>query len=636
MKTSPSAETAPRVGALRNWIAQSRAHGFSCAACLVLNLPLAAAPPEEQGARPPVIEPPSASPSTSVASFATIDAWMESTLERASPAVSCWFVDVGGAWRSERSERTAAIVVARREGATQDRPAHLVLGPVLVNAAALEPPGPHSDESLARRGRMDAGKSLKKLLGLSFMAVSPAARPAASVASIHASILPAHTSLGAPAALPDADLLRVIEFATAATFDPIAARCIPASQSTSSEVELQHLRGAVVAEVAGLTRRGSAMLEMAKQMSSDSSLDPAAIAMEDAADGLARGGEKAFENDVQLLPPPSPLGFVAWTIAVDGQQALKRAKGDVAGADLDLASLVREIRRIGAPHIADLVLARVPVGSTGFTSFTYSERFGTDGWELAAAVARGIDMRHALVQRLHELAFRHAALGGFPADAIEELELRLAMLEAHLPIGWSMSKGDEAQIAEHLAERLSGDARQGVDRVQARTVAWELYAAVWNLSDALPREVVDARNAQRAAFVSEARAALEKLGDPDSIDALVAELRATLDSPFQAALLCPGGASTEAEVLAYLREYADFIPADEAAAMQHRKQRNPAAWSLYITTYAGGMIASMLGPMASDIHTSRLRVVPLIPFADCSTYYSSSLGRPRFPRLIVR
>jgi len=49
------------------------------------------------------------------------------------------------------------------------------------------------------------------------------------------------------------------------------------------------------------------------------------------------------------------------------------------------------------------------------------------------------------------------------------------------------------------------------------------------------------------------------------------------------------------------------------------------------------MLADMFGPLSSDISTRpRHRVVPLIPFPDASSYFSSSTGQPSFPRLIVR
>ena len=168
----------------------------------------------------------------------------------------------------------------------------------------------------------------------------------------------------------------------------------------------------------------------------------------------------------------------------------------------------------------------------------------------------------------------------------------------------------------------------------ARTVAWEVYAAAWNLSDALPREVTEARAAQQARFEAVLREPLAVLGDADAEAAVLASIRGALRSPFQAATLCPGGIMKEREVLQYLGEIAARI--DAQYADQLRQVKGMSFWQEALDAHSGGMLADMLGPLSSDISRSRHRVVPLIPFPDAGSYYSASTARLAFPRLIVR
>jgi hypothetical protein len=161
-----------------------------------------------------------------------------------------------------------------------------------------------------------------------------------------------------------------------------------------------------------------------------------------------------------------------------------------------------------------------------------------------------------------------------------------------------------------------------------------VYAAAWNLSDALPREVVEARVAQHARFESLLREPLAALKDPELEGAVLAAIRGTLRSPFQAASLCPGGEMTEREVSQYLSEIRGRMQDSDVASV--RAAKGTSFWHGWVDYYAGGMLADMLGPLASDIALARHRVVPLVPFPDASSYFSSSTIRLAYPRLIVR
>ena len=167
-----------------------------------------------------------------------------------------------------------------------------------------------------------------------------------------------------------------------------------------------------------------------------------------------------------------------------------------------------------------------------------------------------------------------------------------------------------------------------------RTVVWEMYAAAWNLSDALPREVLEARAAQQARFEDTLRGVLAVLQDPEIEGAMLSAIRDRISSPFQAAALCPAEAMTEGEVLSGLAMWKSWIRSDDGPRI--RELKGTPFWRGNIDAYAHSMLAQMLGPLSSDIAPVRLRVVPLVPFPDASSYYSSSTGRPTFPRLIVR
>ncbi|MFN9077010.1 MAG: hypothetical protein ACK5WX_06245, partial [bacterium] len=430
-----------------------------------------------------------------------------------------------------------------------------------------------------------------------------------------------------PAPLSSDALDKSLEYASSEPFMALDPRCAPRGTAAPTDAEIERWRGSATAEVSELASRGARLLADARVRAST----PAAEANPT---DTAKTSADAQAQQLPLLPPQHPLGFVAWAMAVDGQQALKRASGDIKGADADVANLRRVLRMAGATRTAELVAERVPVQSEGFQSWSWSPQSPLDAWDLAASVSKGIDARRRLMERLRELALKHAVLGGFPQEGLDEIEMRFAMLESNLPIGWSMRASDEATISEHLEARLNGSLRQGIDRVQARTVAWEVYAAAWNLSDALPREVVEARAAQQARFEAVLREPLALLRDAEAEEAVMAAIRSTVGSPFQAATLCPGGIMTEREVAQYLGEIKGRIRDADVSRLQEAK--GTSFWQGWVDYYTGGMLADMFGPLSSDIAPSRHRVVPLIPFPDASSYYSSSTGRPTFPRLIVR
>jgi hypothetical protein len=550
----------------------------------------------------------------------SIPARLVLALDEARPADQCWFIDADGRWTLEQKGEPVAIVVARREAATPDRKARMVLGPVLMSGA-LRPAA--NDAATAQKTAL-----IRQLRGLSFAQASFAANAqGASDSRSEVVLQPASAALGVPAPLSPEALDKSLEYASSQPFVALEARCAPRGTAAPTDAEIERWRGAATAEVADLASRGAKLLADARVRAST----PAAEANPT---DTAKTSADAQAQELPLLPPQHPLGFVAWAMAVDGQQALKRASGDIKGADADVANLRRVLRMAGATRTAELVAERVPVQSEGFQSWSWSPQSPLDAWDLAASVSKGIDSRRRLMERLRELALKHAVLGGFPQEGLDEIEMRFAMLESNLPIGWSMRASDEALISEHLEARLNGSLRQGIDRVQARTVAWEVYAAAWNLSDALPREVVEARAAQQARFEAVLREPLALLRDAEAEEAVLAAIRSTVGSPFQAATLCPGGIMTEREVAQYLGEIKGRIRDSDVSRLQELK--GTSFWQGRIDNYIGGMLADMLGPLSSDIAPSRHRVVPLIPFSDASSYYSSSTGRTTFPRLIVR
>jgi hypothetical protein len=127
----------------------------------------------------------------------------------------------------------------------------------------------------------------------------------------------------------------------------------------------------------------------------------------------------------------------------------------------------------------------------------------------------------------------------------------------------------------------------------------------------------------------------------EALDAARVYIQQALGSPFQASFLCPGSDWADREVLTYLAKWKSMVPAHvtEGLQMMRLGRTEPPyseAWHGIIDSYAGSALADMIGPLSSDIAPTRHRVVPLIPFPDASSYYSSSTGRPKYPRLIVR
>ncbi len=598
--------------------------GLGCVLCAVLFA--TGAPASSQ-----VSDPPAAAQEGAAVEAAptarSLEAWLALALKDGQPEEQCWFIDADGTWTLRQPAETIAIVVARREAATPERAARLVLGPVLMSGA-LRPAA--NDAAAARKMAL-----IRQVLGLSFAQASFAANAQAASGSRAEVVLePASAVLGVPVPLSSDALDKSLEYASLQAFVALDARCAPRGSAAQTEEEIERWERSAIAEASALASHGVKLLSDARTRAST----PAEEAVAPAPPATETDARKpdAKARELPLLPPRHPLGFVAWAVAVDGQQALKRANGDIDGADADVANLRHVLRSAGASRSADLVAMRIPLRSAGFQSWSHSPHFPLDAWDLAATVSQGIDARRRLVERLHELARKHAVLGGFPQESLDELEMRFAMLEANLPIGWSMTASDQSVISEHLEARLNGSMRQGIDRVQARTVVWEMYAAAWNLSDALPREVLEARAAQQTRFEAALREPLALIGNDDAAEAVLAAIRLTVSSPFQPATLCPAGIHKEREALQYLGEIAARISEDDRMSLRQWSKGSP-NWQNWVNYYVGGMLADMFGPLSSDISTRpRHRVVPLIPFPDASSYFSSSTGQPSFPRLIVR
>ncbi len=101
--------------------------------------------------------------STAVAPAPAVDliyAWLALALEDGQPKEQCWFIDADGTWTLRQPAEPIAIVVARREAATPERAARLVLGPVLMSGA-LRPAA--NDAAPARKTAL-----IRQVLGLSF------------------------------------------------------------------------------------------------------------------------------------------------------------------------------------------------------------------------------------------------------------------------------------------------------------------------------------------------------------------------------------------------------------------------------------------------------------------------------------
>ncbi|MFN5495261.1 MAG: hypothetical protein ACK5C3_01635, partial [bacterium] len=124
----------------------------------------------------------------------SIPAWLALALDEARPADQCWFIDADGRWTLEQKGEPVAIVVARREAATPERKARMVLGPVLMSGA-LRPPA--NDAAATRKTEL-----IRQVLGLSFAQASFAANARGAGGSGAEIVLePASAVLGVPAPL---------------------------------------------------------------------------------------------------------------------------------------------------------------------------------------------------------------------------------------------------------------------------------------------------------------------------------------------------------------------------------------------------------------------------------------------------
>ena len=570
-------------------------------------------------------------------------------------------VGVDGALLAADSDAAVrAFIVARCEADPTDHsnPCHrLVFGPVLVGPVC------------ATEGAREVVLSDADLAGLVRMAFATA---------IHNNdgnndgngdgnggrvITPSGELLGSPSPLESVLFQAQQQQAVGCTLDPFSAfqsSAIDANERASrstadgvvfespqqlmneaSDLDALGLRGLIEAQRIVVERRERA-------------LEPTAIT---GAEAQVEGAALAqFVLTVPLSPTADALGFVAWCTAVDGEQALLRARGDIAAADRRVRDLRSALTSIGADVAALRVSERVPAGSTEFRSFTFVDGFPFEAWTIACTLSAALERRHRAVETLLALAAGIAIDAGLLPEAIKELTKRIRQMEASLPPGFNMTNEFEAAITKHLAARFSAELKSGIDVVQARTAVWELFAAAWNMQGALPEQVRTEREAQRSELVSQFMdgftVAFGKIPIPGLADQFRSTLRSEIDSPFQACLLYPADevALREArtQLANSLEHYAESVMDFLGPELQEDPDKNLVWWEYerprriavlnqinshqFMFEIVGAYMYRLDRGVSPYARTPRAHPF----FGDADVYWSTASNKPPLPRLTLR
>ena len=432
------------------------------------------------------------------------------------------------------------------------------------------------------------------------------------------------------------------ERASRSTADGVVFESPQQLMNEASDLDALGLRGLIEAQRIVVERRERA-------------LEPTAIT---GAEAQVEGAALAqFVLTVPLSPTADALGFVAWCTAVDGEQALLRARGDIAAADRRVRDLRSALTSIGADVAALRVSERVPAGSTEFRSFTFVDGFPFEAWTIACTLSAALERRHRAVETLLALAAGIAIDAGLLPEAIKELTKRIRQMEASLPPGFNMTNEFEAAITKHLAARFSAELKSGIDVVQARTAVWELFAAAWNMQGALPEQVRTEREAQRSELVSQFMDGFTvefgKIPIPGLADQFRSTLRSEIDSPFQACLLYPADevALREArrELANGLEHYAESVMfwfGQELQQDQGPDERAMAEYlrPIYTARFNQGLSHQFMFEIVGaymyrlDRGVSPYARTPRANpfFGDADPYWSTGSDKPPLPRLTLR
>ncbi len=340
---------------------------------------------------------------------------------------------------------------------------------------------------------------------------------------------------------------------------------------------------------------------------------------------------------VPALAPSEAIAFAGWCKAVDGAQCVLRAAGDLQGAALRVQDLTDLLERIGAAREASVFRSRANTSDVGIASFSEHEYFPLECWRLGEAVVRARVERARLLASVLEDALRIARAAGLAPEALKELELRFGQCEAWLPLGMRLDARARDDIRAQLKERLTKSEEAQWDVMQTRETTWEAYAAMWNLSDALPASLMQERASQRAGYRDFFHStAIEPLGpiDPSFLASLDDALSELINSPFQPPLLFP---TTGAGIKAFRRELLMYteggLEDDLKWTAELRAEIDPALrawlWRLHTENWITIMASCTVGELALQCGMGPDVASYRNPFgADCSPAYCNTGGSP--------
>ncbi|MSR40970.1 MAG: hypothetical protein EXS10_03600 [Phycisphaerales bacterium] len=563
----------------------------------------------------------------------------------------CVRVD-GGVDAASEATATRAFLVVRCERGETGACTRVHFGPLLLNASCLEGEGVTPKISVT-----DAAS----LLSLPYRTGDLGAG-ANAVARLELNV----ASFGVPTSLAMDELTRLLENATCLTFDPFAEFGSALRRTTTrtnatfavdpATIEQSRARRQqIIDESSDLYALGESLLREARRVAAARELGVDAPAAIDAT-VIAQPALVA-----PLLPTPDPLGFVAWCVAVDGEQALLRARGEIASADRRVRDLRASLKAMHADVDMLHLDQRVPHGSVGFRSFVFVQQFPIEAWSIGCAVASALDRRHLAVEELLKRALSIGKSSDLSEEAIAELIARIRQMEESLPPGFTLSAEFVNAMEAHLWKRFDPTKRQGIDIVQARTAVLELYAAAWNLSGVLPEQVRDERLQQRSICAAQVMDAFASEFARVPQLALAHELRsaleAELNSPFQACLLYPENSRDFNRVKAVLEEdllqqtdnvesffrddmvFDPEVLADPEFTVMRDFVR-PKYLQRFRQLVSHSVMASIVGEMMAHVDrgvAANSRAPRANPFfRDCNLYWSTRDDQPPFPRLTLK
>lgn len=324
-------------------------------------------------------------------------------------------VGVDGALLAADSDAAVrAFIVARCEADPTDHsnPCHrLVFGPVLVGPVCATEGAREvvlSDADLAGLVRMAFATAIHNGDGNGGRVLTPSGELLGSPSPLESVLFQAQQQQAVGCTLDpfsafQSSAIDANERASRSTADGVVFESPQQLMNEASDLDALGLRGLIEAQRIVVERRERA-------------LEPTAIT---GAEAQVEGAALAqFVLTVPLSPTADALSFVAWCTAVDGEQALLRARGDIAAADRRVRDLRRALTSIGADVAALRVSERVPAGSTEFRSFTFVDGFPFEAWTIACTLSAALERRHRAVETLLALAAGIAIDAGLLPEAI--------------------------------------------------------------------------------------------------------------------------------------------------------------------------------------------------------------------------